>query len=432
MPEGHRIAAAFFEEQDPVALAERMLRAGSPMRSGEDFLAAEGAIGEGLASADPDYDWIIHRGTRETPEPARTSAVLMRLSFARGDVVVHADLVPRHGHPQSQPGAILQPDESPEGQQARAWLQELMQSGGRLQLREGVRVRLSDVPAPFGDLLTDPLGGDVLVRAVAEPMAYYGRLTAGPPDERVALDIDLLPSPAPADWDAVLEGHVGGLIATIRYRWMVERRLGENRLTFHYHRSGAPHAVEARALAFMLAAHEQGAITLEDRTGERPSFEQPTPVASAPSWLALWARLHADLAELETAAGQPAPPVPDELLVEHVRAISLVAGMLRARRLPMTISDFTASFNPDATAASELDAIARDIYTRQTLVAIVFGRQLPVAYQEIRLPPMVIADRTRRADGGWDIRYVPLGADRAEIIAELVPLTEAQEGPPEP
>jgi hypothetical protein len=51
--EGRRIATNVFDEHDAIALAERLLRAGSPLRSAEDFVAAEGAISEALAKFHP-------------------------------------------------------------------------------------------------------------------------------------------------------------------------------------------------------------------------------------------------------------------------------------------------------------------------------------------------------------------------------------------
>jgi len=426
--EGQRIAASFFEEEDAVAIAERMLRAGSPLRSGEDFLSAEGAIAEGLARADPDHEWVIHRAARGLPDPGPTPGAVLRLSFASAEVVVHADLVPRHGSPAARPGVTLQLDDSPEGRRARRWLEDLMRSGGRLALGKGTKVSLSDIPPPFGDMLTEPLEGEMDLRAVAEPAPFYGRLTAGPVGDTATVDVDLLPADPPEDWDAALQGRIGGLDVTLRFRWFVHEGQGESRLTFHYQPSGAPHAVEAEALRWMCAAHREGVVRLEDRNGERPSVEVVNSEAPMPAWLELWAQLHEDLAALESAAGAPAPQAPDEVTVGEVDGIATVAAMVRSRRYPGDVRDFTLTYRPGAQTTPGIGRILKDVRTERTLVAKVFGKEFPVAREIIELPPMLVAEHVARSDGACDVRLVPLGAEVAEVMVDLVPLSELEQG----
>lgn len=428
-PEGERVAASFFVEHDAVAVAERLLRAGGALQSGEDFVAAEGSIAEGLAMANPDYDWVVHRGSTEAAaNPALTPGAVMRLTIERDAVVIYADLVPRHSSPPTRPGLSLRLDDSAEGQRARDWLTQLMQSGGRLALRDGAMVTVSDVPAPFGDLLETPFEGEVILRAIRTPVEYYARVTAGPVDDRTGFDVDLLPAEAPEDWDAELTGRFGGLTLTLRFRWFVERGRGEARITFKYRASSAPHDIEATALRWLLAAHDEGSIVIEDRTGERPSMEQATPAADVPPWLEVWAPLHADLAELERAAGRAAPRVPSEVAWGHVEAIATVAMLLRARRQRLEIREVSVTFTAGADVPRQ-GAIIADFALGQTMVANVFGTEMPVARQNMTLPPMIVSRRLATPEGGSEVRFVPLGSDVAEVIAELVPLAEIDASP---
>lgn len=398
--------------------------AGSRLQTGKDYLAAEGAIAESLALTHPDFEWVIHRGGPGLPEPARTPGAQLRLSFGRENVKLHADLVPRHASPTRVPGMTLRLEDSPEGAQARKWLDDFVRHGGRLALRDGMKVQLSDVPPPFGDLLGDPLSGELVLRAVPTPAPYYATAIAGSPDERVSLDVDLLPTDPSDDWDAVLEGRVGGLTVTLRFRWVVHEGQGESRLAFHYvANSGAPHEVEARVLGWLLATHHDGAITLKDRRGERPVVAHATTPQPIPAWLELWAQLHSDLAELERAAGKAAPPPPKDVTMWHAEAIGMVARMLRACRYPFEVSEMTMDFAPQATTA--LGGVVADIEVRRTLVANVFGSEMPVAREVIRMPPMVVRERGGLPAGGWRLKLVPLGSETAEVIAELMPLEDS-------
>jgi hypothetical protein len=277
------------------------------------------------------------------------------------------------------------------------------------------------VPAPFGDLLGTPLPGPLSLRLVSEPIPFYARVTAGPPEERVSMDIDLLPADPSDEWDASLEGRLGGLTMSMYIRWLVHERQGEFRLKFHYDGGArAPNDVQAQVLKWLLASHRGGDITVEDRRGERPSTTYLFPARPVPDELEVWAQLHADLAELERAAGRPAPAVPHVMEPQSVMAIATVARMLRARSRTLSITALTMEF----ASAPEIGGIARDIDLRQTMVANVFGQQLPVAREVTRIPPMIVTDREPRSDGGWQVQLVPLSGDEIEAAQELIPLSE--------
>lgn len=420
-PEGSRVAAAYFEEHDAVDLAERMLRAGSPLQTGDDFLAAEEALERSLSLADPDYDWVIHRARGEVAEPDRAPGAVLRLSFGRKGVTIHADLVPRHAFPAAMPSVALRLDDTEAGVRAREWLEELRLSGGRLALGEGVDISVTDVPAPFGELLDSPLSGAITVKAVSKPAPFYVRATAGPPDDRVSLDIDLLPSSPSEEWDAALEGRVGGLVLSLRMRWLVHKGEGEFRVSFDYSGGGgAPNDIEASVLRWLLATYPDSEVTLDDRRGERPSLTWALAPREAPEWMEVFAQLHGDLAVLEAFAGRPAPPIPYEVRGDAVNAIATVARILRTRSRAGTINGVTMTFN----AAPDLGQVVRDLELRQTLVANVFGHEMPVAREVTQAPPMVVRSRRALPNGEWELQLVPLVGDNVEIVQELVPLAE--------
>jgi hypothetical protein len=276
-------------------------------------------------------------------------------------------------------------------------------------------------------MLDAPIGGgEMLIKAVAVPPPFYARLTTGASDHRTSVDIDLLPTDPPAEWDAVLEGRYDGLNVWLRFRWFVERSRGEARLTFTYTPSNAPHEVQAAALMWLLATHDGGPVILEDRTGERPTTEYPGTDTPAPSWLAPWARLHADVAELERAAGRPAPLAPDEVSGFDLHAITVVAEMLRERRSTGDLKDAKLTFKPRA-IPDEIPTVVTDLVLRQTLVARVFGQEFPVARQVTVCPPMLVRERVRLSNGGWQVTIIPFGSDSVEVVSELVPLSENPE-----
>ena len=422
--EGRRIAANVFQEHDAVALAERLLKAGSPLRSAEDFVAAEQAISEGLAELNLDYDWAIHRTTTDSPDVERSPGALLRLSFGRDQVLIHADLVLRHSSAASYPGLSIQLEDSPEGNRARAWLADLMRSGGRLNLAQGVALKLSDIPPPFGEFFGEPVTGEITIRAVAEPAPFYARLVAGAGAERVAIDLDLTPARAPDDWDAMLTGRHGGLTATLRFRWFVEQGRGESRFDFTYQPSHAPHASEALALRWIVAAKSEGNITIEDRTGERPSIALTTSGQPVPDVIRTWAQIHTDLADLEAAAGRSAPQPPNDVSYEDIHRIATVAAMVRGRRHPAGVRDFSITLDPGAPLIPQVGSVLKQVHTQRTLVAIVFETEFPVAHEMIELPPMLVTSSTTQSDGSVRVRAVPLGSDVAEVVAEIVPLSE--------
>jgi hypothetical protein len=78
-------------------------------------------------------------------------------------------------------------------------------------------------------------------------------------------------------------------------------------------------------------------------------------------------------------------------------------------------------------ATPDLSDVYKDVNVRHLLLANIFGSETPVADERIDLPPMVVAARTSTPHGGFELRLVPLASERAEIMAELVPLSDMHE-----
>ncbi len=427
--EGKRIAEAYFEVADPFLLAERMLRAGATLETADDVLAAEDAIAGAVAAAETDYDWHVSRKPVGSADPAPTPGSLLRIAMTLEHTAVYADLVPRLGSPASMPGVTIVTDATPEGRRARRWIDDLIRGGGRLALQEGIEVRLTDVPPPFGDMAAAAEHREVTLRAVPDVRPYYARLTADDDGTLVSVDVDLRPTTPDPEWDVELFGARGGLTVKLQFVWLVHEARGRARLSFHYRATGAPHDVEAEVLGWLVAVHRSGEVAVFDRVGERPAMRQSGLEKPVPAWLELWARLHSDLAVLERAAGRAAPSVPDSVSPDEVRAIAEVAALLRARHHPGRLTEARVVLS--GPGASRLDGVVTDGQVSATLVALVFGQQMPVARQTVDLPPMVIAERTATAEG-WDIRLVPLSGQDVEVIAEIVPLADMPLGGDEP
>jgi hypothetical protein len=119
-------------------------------------------------------------------------------------------------------------------------LAELQSGGGRVLLREGVRLSLERVPKPFDELIAQPQSGEITVRAVPITQPWYARLEVDSNLGHGEIDIDLdVVEPADA-WDAEWRGSKGDLELHIRTRWSVNEARGETALALRYRSRAAP------------------------------------------------------------------------------------------------------------------------------------------------------------------------------------------------
>lgn len=94
-PAARGIAKRFFHSEDPAELADRAIRAGTPLRTAADLLQREEATGEFLRSADPHFDWVSTKRAT-TPGPvALAPGTAMRLEFGNEGHELIVDAVPR-------------------------------------------------------------------------------------------------------------------------------------------------------------------------------------------------------------------------------------------------------------------------------------------------------------------------------------------------
>ena len=146
---------------------------------------------------------------------------------------------------------------------------------------------------------------------------------------------------------------------------------------------------------------------------------------SEPEWLPIFAAVYEGLAEIEAAAGAPAPALPDPLTGADVEAVTAVAATLRARRQTGRISDLSLTFAPGARSMPAVGAIVNDLTIEQTMVARIFGHEVPVARQRFIPPPMIVESHLLQPDGSHAVKLLPLAGSAVELVIEVIPLSEA-------
>ncbi len=422
---GERIARRFFGDRDPIAVMERALRAGGELSRGDHVLDREFAVEE-FVQGDPHFAWAIYKRPTGTPEPQQTPGAILRLEFRRGEDVLLADALPRSASSLEHygPGVTLVTDDSPAGADARRMIADLLAGGGRLRLREGVKLAVDRLPAPFGDLIDSPIEGDITVKMVSDPAPWYAQLTADTDLGRGEQNVDLLPQPPPDDWDAELQGASGGLTTTVRFRWSVNTGVGEINFGFRYRASEAPVAERASALSFVLATHGAGALRILDRNGHRDPIEERLPRRRPPQELVELDRLLNALVEIERFTGSPTPAVPEEVKLREIDDVVWLGEALRNRGYSMRMTSLTARVAADGAGAFRTGS---DITLSETFVGRLFGHELPLAERVVQLPLMTVTQRRRLpGEDAWEVVLAPLHSHEAEVWAELRPL-KAQE-----
>lgn len=260
---------------------------------------------------------------------------------------------------------------------------------------------------------------------VGQAAPWYARLVAATDLGQAELEVDLLPSRPPQDWDAEIEGATGGLISTVRFRWSVNTGTGEINFGFRYRASEAPLVERASALSFVLATYGDGALRILDRSGHRDPIEERLPRRQPPAGLIDLHRLMWALVEIERFTGAPPPPVPEEVKVSEIDDIAWLGQVLGDRGYSMRLTSVTARVGPEGSGAFRTGS---DITVSETLVADIFGREVPVAECVVRLPLMTVTERRRPpGEDAWEVVMVPLHSHEAEVWAELRPLNEEQD-----
>jgi len=422
---GERIARRFFGDRDPVGVMERAFRAGGELSRGDHVLDREFAVEE-FVQGDPHFAWAIYKRPTGTPEPQQTPGAILRLEFRRGEDVLLADALPRSVSSLEHygPGVTLVTDDSPAGAEARRMIADLLAGGGRLRLREGVKLALDRLPAPFGDLIDSPIEGDITVKMVSDPAPWYAQLTADTDLGWGEQNVDLLPQRPPDDWDAELQGASGGLTTTVRFRWSVNTGVGEINFGFRYRASEAPVTERASALSFVLATHGAGVLRILDRNSHRDPIEERLPRRRPPQELVELDRLLKALVEIERFTRSPTPAVPEEVKLREIDDVVWLGEALRNRGYSMRMTSLTARVGPDGAGAFRTGS---DITLSETFVGRLFGHEVPLAERVVQLPLMTVTQRRHLpGEDAWEVLLAPLHSHEAEVWAELRPL-KAQE-----
>jgi len=420
---GGRIARRFFAVADPIAVMERAMRAGGELSQGSHALDREFAVGEFIQDADPHFHWVIYKGLTSEPHPPRAPGAVIRLLFVKGAQRLVADAVPRsESSLQYGPQGIVITDDSPEGVEAQRLLIDLMEGGGRLELRKGVKLKMERLPKPLGDLVEGPLEGLITVSAVPEAKPWYMRIEVDTDLGAVTFDLDLYPTEPPQEWDSEWTGVRGGLEMTVRTRWLVNAKRGETRLEFRFISARAPLIDLRDALAAMIAVHGSGFVRFVDRTRARDPMKKRLSGSPVHPMLLELKRLVAALVILEEAAGQPMPAIPDQVPGRVVNQLDRAARLLKAGGEIGEITE--AHVETSSEGVSEFRRSGSDIEVRQDASVNAFGKPVPVGTRTLKLPLMRV-DHAERLPGErdrWRVRLVPVLSGKIETWIEYRPL----------
>ena len=411
------------------------MRAGGELSRGEHAVDREFAVDEFVQGADPHFAWVIHKAPKNAPEPPQTAGAMMRLLFSRGDSRMYVDAVPRSSSAAEgyAPKVNVVTDDSAEGLEARRLMADLLESGGRVRLRSGVSLALDRLPKPFGDMLTEPLTGDLTVKAVPMAEPWYAQLEVQSDLGRGGLEVDLVPVDPPDEWDSEWRGSRAGLSMEIRARWSVNDGRGETGLKLHYRAQPAPNADRVAALQAMVALHGTGSMRVVDRTGSRTTMETPIEGRPVPTELVELLGLAEALSEIERYSGRPAPAIPEETTLAEIDGLKRVAQTLRGGGEMVRLQD--ATLTGDHTMVERIRRSGSDIEIREKAFVRVFGREISIGERVMKLPLMKVkeARRTGRArDDPWDILLVPVHAEEVEVWMEFLSLAARDPKGPTP
>jgi len=272
---------------------------------------------------------------------------------------------------------------------------ELLKGGGLVQLREGAELAFERLPKPFGDLIRDPVGGVITVKAVPIAEPWYMRLEVDSDLAQASIDVDLGPVEPPPDWVSEWRGSKGGFDLVIRTRWSVNQGQGETALACRYRSlPTAPVADRVAALRTMVALHGKGTMRAVDRTGQRTAMEKQTdPRPVQPELMELWA-LNEALLQIEQFSGKPAPPPPDEIRLAEIDRLRAAAEVLRAGGEMVRLKE--ATMMGDHTLVQQIQRSFSEITVSDKAFIKVFGQEVEVGERVISLPLMKIKEARRR------------------------------------
>ncbi len=422
-PAGRGIAKRFFHTEDPADLADRAIRAGGPLRTASDLLEREAVTTEFLRSADPHFDYAVYKGPRSSTPIPRTPDAMLRLEFSKDQQQLVVDAVPRAVPvpPHAVPRGVLTFRDHAESQRAQELLRAVGTKGGRADLGQ-LSFRFEQVPAPFDELLTQPIKGALKVRAEREVPPWPASVFVETDEGRAIVDFDLVAEDPGDDWDARLVGRRHGLTLELRFVWSRSEQNGMLQLHWQFTQATGSAAGRAEIPAFLIALHGAGRFEVRDREGRRTPLAESTVPAPVPDDFRHLRRIYADLATIQEFGGAAFGPTPEEFSYEDAANLSFLANALREGGYDATLRNSRMQCGPEALKAFRRSG--SNIEVHETLYARFFGHELPVAKRIMKLPLMVIkhAIRLPGADPLWEVEIVPASGDRVAVRCLLVRL----------
>lgn len=422
-PARRGIAKRFFHTEDLADLADRAIRAGGPLRTASDLLERETVATGFLRSADPHFDYAVYKGPRTSTPIPRTPDAMLRLEFGKDQEQLVVDAVPRAVPvpPQAVPRGVLSFPDAAGSQRAQDLLRAVGTKGGRADLGP-VSFRFEHVPAPFDELLTQPIQGMVRVRAEREVPLWLATVFVETDQGTATVDFDLAAQDPGDDWDARIVGRRNGLTLELRFVWSHSEQRGMLQLHWHLTRATGSASDRAEILGFLIALHGTGRFEVRDREGRRKPLAESTVAASVPDDFRHLQRIYADLATIQEFAGATFGPTPEEFSSEDAANLAFLANALHEGGYDATLHSGRMRCGPEALKSFRRSGSNIEIH--ETLVGNFFGHELPVAKRIMKLPLMVIkhAIRIPGAEPLWDVEIVPATGDRAEVRCLLVRL----------
>lgn len=419
---GAAIAKEFFHREDPADVVDRALRAGGPLKTGEDVLARHEATGDFLQTSNPHFRFTTAAGQRGD-EVAAVPGSAMRMQFARGgqqltvDAVPKADTALEHHGPKGR-FAFSDPD------RAIGLIKAVQTHGGRADLGEAT-ISFERVPPPFDELVKE-VNGVVTVRAELDAEPWATRLKVETDLGTEELDFDLSPGPRQAEWDAVLVGHRFGIRLEMRFVWQHDRDAGLIEINWQFTRATGSARDRARSLGLIVALHGTGTFALYDRDEVREPLHEATVPQPVPADLRGLRDVYQNLAEIQEFAGRTFGPPPDEFSGEESFNLAYLADQLRRGETSASISD--ATFVITAAGARDFQPGGADLTLKEELYAAFFGREVHVGQRISHLPKMRIGQWIRRRDGDWDVKLVPVSPSAAKVTVEYLKHDEPYPG----
>ncbi len=383
-PAARGIAKRFFHSEDPAELADRAIRAGTPLCTAADLLEREDATGQFLRSADPHFDWVSTKRTPTSEPVALAPGTAMRLEFGNEGHELIVDAVPRTPAAVEHfgPTGRVEFAGAPDRDRALELLQRVTAEGGRADLGEAL-IRFDRIPAPFDELFSQGLTGRVSVRAHREALPWAARIQVDTDEGHASWDVDLVPSEPEPEWDVKLIGRRSGLTLEMRFVWSHSDQTGSLNLRWQFERAGGSAEERAHILAFVIALHGRGTFTIADREERREPLREATVPGAVPDGLRMIHRVYKDLATIQRFAGRTFGPPPDQITAVEAHQLGWIAEALSAGGYEGSIESATLTCGPEALAAFR--RAGSEFGTEETLSARFFGRAIPVAVQRTKL-----------------------------------------------